>query len=223
MGTIVDARIPVSEFALGETLSEVPEASFESVRIVAPGAGEVLPFLWASAPDFDELQRTMEADPSTEEVTHLVRDGDRVLYHITWRSHVRVLVNMILEEEGSLLEARLRSRVWELRILFPDKDCMSSFYEFCQEHGVDIDIGRVNGLSNVVRHGGTRLSPEQYEALSEALAADYYSVPRGSTLVELSERLDVSHQAVSERLRRGHHALIEATLHDGIVSTEPLS
>lgn len=222
MGTIVDARIPTDQFALGETLQAVPDASFETVRIVAPGSGKVLPFLWASAPDFDRLESAMADDPTTKDVSRLVQDGDRVLYEIEWRSHIRVFVYVIVEEEGTLLDARVRADAWEVQILFPDKDAMSSFYDFCQDHEIDIEISRVNGLDNVISHGGTRLSAEQYEALSEALEADYYSVPRGATLVELSDRLGVSHQAVSERLRRGHEALIESTLHDGMAPSESL-
>lgn len=221
MGTIVDARVPARQFALGDTLDAVPDASFETVRIVAPGAGQVLPFLWASAPDFDRLERAMAADSTATDVTRLVRDGDRVLYQFEWESDIRVFISVILEERGTLVDAQVSSNTWELQIMFPDKDAMSSFYDFCQDHDIDIDIGRVNGLSNVVCHGGTHLSTEQYEALSTALEADYYSVPRGATLVELSDRLGVSHQAVSERLRRGHETLIEASLHDGMAPSEP--
>lgn len=223
MGTIVDARVPTSQFALGETLDRVPEASFETVRIVAPGTGSVLPYLWAVASDFEELEDALESDATTETVERMVRDDERALYRFEWGSHVRSLVNAIHEEDGTLIDGRVGSRSWKLRILFPDKDAMSSFYDFYQHHGIDVDISRVNGLASVVERGGTQLSAEQYEALAEAFASDYYSVPRGTTLVELSDRLGVSHQAVSERLRRGHEAIIESSLHDGIATTRTIS
>lgn len=222
MGTIVDARVPTSQFALGETLTSVPDASFESVRIVAPCNGRVLPYLWATTSEFDDLERALRTDPSTESVTQLVRDDGRALYEFAWDSRVKVLIHAILEEEGTLVDARIGSRTWKLRILFPDKDAMSSLYEFYEQHGIDLHISRVNGLTSVVERGGTQLSAEQYEALAEAFASDYYSVPRETTLVELAERLGVSHQAVSERLRRGHEAIIESSLHDGIATTQTI-
>lgn len=223
MGTIVDARVPTSQFALGETLERVPDASFESVRIVAPGNGSVLPYLWAAASEFDDLEDALAADTSTVEATQLVRDDERALYQFKWASHVRVLINAILEEDGTLVDVRVGARTWKLRILFPDKDAMSSFYDFYQQHDIDVHISRVNGLTSVIERGGTQLSAEQYEALAEAFASDYYSVPRETTLVELAERLGVSHQAVSERLRRGHEAIIESSLHEGIATTQTIS
>jgi predicted DNA binding protein len=221
MGTIVEAQVPASEFALGDTVSSVPSASFEPVRTVTAGTEQPLPFLWATAPEFDRLDEALQADDSTAQVTRLVRDGSHALYEVRWQARVRALVHLIAEQDGALLDASLHEDIWKLRVLFPAKAAMSAFYDTCRNYGLDIDVNRVNGLESVVRHGGTRLSAEQYEALSEALEADYYGVPRGSTLVELSDRLDVSHQAVSERLRRAHQALIESSLHDGLTPDEP--
>jgi predicted DNA binding protein len=221
MGTIVEAQVPASEFALGDTVATVPDASFETVRTVTAGTEQPIPFLWAGAPEFDRLDEGIRADDSTAEVSRLVRDGNRVLYRVRWQARVRALVHFVAAEDGTLMEARLHGNTWKLRLLFPEKAAVSSFYDTCRNYGVAIDVNRVNGLESVVRHGGTRLSAEQYEALSEALEADYYGVPRGSTLVELSDRLDVSHQAVSERLRRAHQSLIESSLHDGLTPDEP--
>ena len=223
MGTIVDARIPTAEFALSEAFGDVPDASLEAVHVVVPRSDCLLPFLWATAPDTDSLDAALEADPSTNEVIRLVKDDGRVLYQIQWDSQVRVFLSMLVEKQGTLLDVQIQSRAWELRILFPDKDTMSAFYDFCQSYGTSVDINRVHDLKNVVQHGGTRLSAAQYEALTEALDSNYYSVPRGTTLVELSDRLGVSHQAVSERLRRGHQALLESNLHDGMASNGSLS
>jgi predicted DNA binding protein len=223
MGTIVDARVPTGQFALAETFEDVPDASLEAVHIVASRADRQLPFFWGTATDLGSLDAALAADDSTKSTTRLVRDEDRVLYRIEWCSAVRMFVYVLVEERGTILDLAVHADAWQFRILFPDKDAMSRFYDFCKDHDVDIDISRVNGLSTVVEHGGTRLSTAQYEALSEALAADYYNVPRGTTLVELSERLGVSHQAVSERLRRGHYALIESTLHDGMAPGVSLS
>ncbi len=45
-----------------------------------------------------------------------------------------------------------------------------------------------------------------------ALEHGYYDVPREASLTDLAERLDVSHQALSERLRRGHGNLVKHAL-----------
>ena len=223
MGTIVDARIPTAQFALSEAFGDVPDASLEAVHVVTPRNDCLLPFLWATAPDTSELDDALEADPTTEKVVQLVQDEGRVLYRVHWCPQVRVFLSTLVERKGTLLDAQIQSHAWQLRILFPNKDAMSSFYDFCQAHGTSVDINRVHDLTSVVKHGGTRLSKAQYEALTEALDSDYYSVPRGTTLVELSDQLGVSHQAVSERLRRGHQALLESNLHDVMVSNCSIS
>jgi hypothetical protein len=45
-----------------------------------------------------------------------------------------------------------------------------------------------------------------------AFNAGYYTVPREITLSDLAGEMDVSHQSLSERLRRGHYTRIEDTL-----------
>lgn len=221
MATIVEAQVQAAEFALGDTVASIPAASFETVRTVSAGTERPIPFLWAAAPNPDRLDEAIREDDSTAAVDRLVRDGNHSLYAVRWRGCVRGLVHLLAEDGGTLLDAQLHDHTWKLRVLFPETAAMSSFYDTCRSYGLDMDVNRVNGLESVVRNGGTRLSAEQYEALSEALEAGYYGVPRDSTLVELSDRLDVSHQAVSERLRRAHQSLIESSLHDGLTPDEP--
>jgi hypothetical protein len=168
MGTIVDARVPTGQFALAETFEDVPDASLEAVHIVASRADRQLPFFWGTATDLRSLDAALAAADSTKSTTRLVRDEDRVLYRIEWCSAVRMFVYVLVEERGTILDLAVHADAWQFRILFPDKDAMSRFYDFCKDHDVDIDISRVNGLSTVVEHGGTRLSTAQYEALSEA-------------------------------------------------------
>jgi len=223
MGTIVEARVPAGQFALVETFDTVADASLQAAHVVATRDDHRLPFFWATGSDLTALDRTLVEDPTTTAVTRLVRNDDRVLYRIRWCPRVRTFVFMVVAEQGTIVDAEGRPEGWRFRILFPNKDAMSNFYDCCQDLDVDIDISRVNGLSGVVKHGGTRLSAAQYEALSEALDSGYYQVPRDTTLVELSDRLDVSHQAVSERLRRGLQSLIESKLHDGMAPSESLS
>ncbi|PSP50724.1 hypothetical protein BRC67_09015 [Halobacteriales archaeon QH_3_68_24] len=60
--------------------------------------------------------------------------------------------------------------------------------------------------------GGVRLTDTQFATLETALESGYYRVPREQTIEELATELDVSHQALSERLRRGHRTLVETVL-----------
>ena len=59
------------------------------------------------------------------------------------------------------------------------------------------------------------LTDSQYRALVLAASRGYYEVPKAVTLAELAEEIGVSHQALSEQLRRGTGALVEDVLSVG--------
>jgi len=52
------------------------------------------------------------------------------------------------------------------------------------------------------------LTPAQEEALRQALAMGYFTVPRGATAADVAEALGISTSAFVERLHRGQHALL---------------
>jgi predicted DNA binding protein len=215
MGTIVDATVPTDQFALPDTFEAMSDVEFESVQVVAHESGQMMPFLWGSTRDLDRLDDALVQDSTTDSVQRLADCDGRRLYRIHWQLDVKVVLQMLVEDHGTLLGATGRNGHWALRVLFPDHQSISSTYEFCKEHGIDLSIRRVNGAGNLIDHGGIDLSEEQYEALTAAFETDYYDVPRGKTLEGLSELLEVSHQALSERLRRGHRNLIANTLCEG--------
>jgi len=62
------------------------------------------------------------------------------------------------------------------------------------------------------------LTDAQFEALATAWERGFYTVPREVELVDIAADLGISHQALSERLRRGIDALIQDTL---MVDDEP--
>ena len=219
MGTIVDASVPTDQFALGETFDAVADAAFETVRVVAHDAGHPMPFLWGEAADRDALYEALVADGSTVDVERLASDDQRDLYRIDWDAAIETVVSLLVEQGGTLLGARGADGRWTLHVLFRDHDAVSTTFDACADAGVDLSIRRVNGVTDSIGNGGVGLSADQHEALRAAFETDYYAVPRGMTLEALAGELDVSHQALSERLRRGHRNLIASTLFD---SPEPV-
>ena len=70
---------------------------------------------------------------------------------------------------------------------------------------------RVYGLSGLeeTQHN---LTEQQYDTLTRAVEQGYYDVPREMNAKELADELDISHQALSERFRRGTKNLVNSTL-----------
>jgi predicted DNA binding protein len=211
MPTVVWGDLPVSEFALQETFETVPDAVFECEQVVENGQEVTMPLVWARAGDPDELDVALESDPSVEEVTKVAELDGEALYRIEWTQRTQLVLQMMLNTHGSILDAYGNSERWRLRIFYPDREKLSETNDFCEEHGLTFDVKRVRDMDSepAGRYG---LTDEQYESLKRAWEAGYFDVPRETGIEELAEELDISHQALSERLRRGHNTLVENML-----------
>lgn len=154
------------------------------------------------------------AVPLPSRISGGLRDQDAVpeqLYRMEWINAVHLLLQMFTNSRASVLDAYGRNDQWHPRILYPDRDLFSRTHEFCEDHRLAFDIRSIWELERQPpgRYG---LTDEQYEALVEAYQRGYFEVPRGITLAELAEELGVSHQALSERVRRGTGTLVDDTL-----------
>ena len=211
MTTIAELELPAEEFALWETLSALPAARFEIVRVVARGQNCAIPYLWAKHDDRSALEDALSADPSVEEATLLEDLDGEYLYRMAWTYPIRVLVHILVEEEATVLNARGGNERWHFRVLFPSRDSLSTTHEFCADADYTIDLKRVYELDST-RHGRFGLTKAQYETLTTALEHGYYDIPRGIDMEGLAAEFDISYQSVSERLRRGHRNFIQNAL-----------
>lgn len=214
MSTIAHLRLPVDEFALRQTLPRVPDVAVEVNRLVAYETPHVMPFLWAIGDSLDEFERALEEDVTVENVTELTEyEGER-FYRMDWTSSIDLLTHTIIHQEGAIVNASGKADAWRLRVLFEDRDALRETETFCQEQGLSLEVEKVYRLTqnSERRYGLFGLTEEQYETLMEALERGYYDVPRGIDARGLADVLSVSHQAVSERLRRGHGNLVSNAL-----------
>lgn len=212
MSTIAEVELAAAEFALGETLAVYPDVDFEVVRIAAHDRDHLMPYIRSSGEELESLTTTLRDDPSVASV-ELVDDlDDERLYRMDWVADIEAVLHMVLEEEATVVEMRGRDDRWYLRVLFPDRESLSTTHEFCTTHGLTITIRNIHDLEESVGRSEFGLTREQYEALVAAAERGYFNVPREATMGDLAEDLGVSQQALSERLRRGHKALINGAL-----------
>ena len=211
MVTSAIVSLDTRDLVLNRTLEQLPDAQFESERIVKSGESSIMPLLWAREVDREQLEAAFEQDPSVDDVDLLEDFDDEYLYRMRWVDHIDILLQMLTNGEATILDAYARSDEWKLRVLYPDRDKFSSTHEFCEEHGMSFEIHAIREMEGqpTGRYG---LTEGQYEALVTASRRGYYDVPQGVTLEELADDLDISHQALSEQLRRGTEALIQDTL-----------
>jgi predicted DNA binding protein len=208
MSTILKASVPADQFALAATFETIPSAEFDAVRLVTHGSDRVVPLLWVMNADPAAAYEAMDEDPTTADVQLVTHRNHDSLFHLHWTARIQFVTHVLVEENGAILRAHGTDDTWTFRILFPDRDAVSSTYDACEEF--DIDIERICHLDDAPSLGGSHLTEEQFVTIRAALNEGYYTVPRGAKLEELAAELGVSHQALSERLRRGHRTLIEA-------------
>lgn len=209
--TIAEFDLPAGEFALSQTISTVDTIEFNIERFVAADPDHVMPYIWITGCSKDDAEATLADDPSVESVQLLSELDGEYLYQMDWIDQIDALVQILVEEEGTVLNARGDGSGWHLRTLFPERDAVSRTYDYCRDNGVSIDFQSIYQLDDG-RQGRFGLTDEQQDVVEIAFKNGYFDVPRGITLTDLADVVGISHQALSERLRRGEKSILENTV-----------
>lgn len=211
MSVVGSFTIPADAFALEEALSEVPEMTVEADRLASHSPNEVFPFLWATGGDFDRFGRALEAD-STVRTAEIAEETDgEVLYRLEWSDAVCDLVHDMIDHHAAIVDATAHADRWDLRLRFADEGMVSSFQRHFEETGHSLEVRQLSHPSEQ-RQSEFGLTAEQHEALVTAVREGYFAIPRATSVEEIGERLGISANAASQRIRRGSETLIRSTL-----------
>lgn len=211
MTVIGEFELPADAFPLSETLAAVPDAAVSLVRVtISP---ELLsPYLWVSASEFDTFNDAAAVDPSVAGLEVLDEFDGVVLCRVSWDLSVVDVAGAFADLDGSVLDTYTTDGGWFLRIQFADRAALRSFRG---ELG-DADVAfRALSLTTSEAEPAVHpygLTPKQTEALLRAWEAGYYEIPRETTLTAVAGAMGISQQALSERLQRGHAALLANTI-----------
>jgi predicted DNA binding protein len=210
MGVILEFSVRPEGFKLGKILHLGPETEVRVEQLV-PVGDKVMPFSWVSG-DTDSFEVRAEEDGMEYSVVLTDEKNDRKLYRLEWEEEDDPLVQAVLDSGGAVLDAEGTHDEWSFRVRFRERERLSDFHEYCIDHGVPIEVKRMYNPIEVSGSSRTGMTQTQVETLVDAYEEGYFDIPRGTTLVELSEGYGVSDQAVSERLRRATAELIEKSL-----------
>lgn len=208
--TVAEVIVSAGDFALYKTFEKLEDVQFEVERMVAQD-DRILPFVWATYDDPEALTQALDDDPTTAGVEVLVDlDGER-LYRMVWVDRIDALVYALIEEKGTVLSASGRNGKWVLRFLFAERESLSRTYDHCANRGLDLEIERVFNIDDG-RQGRFGLTDKQQDMVRQAFEHGYYSIPRETSAQDLANEIGISHQALSERLRRAHESIIANTV-----------
>lgn len=219
MATIFEFEVPTEEFALHDTLAQLPDSDIEIERVVADNPDQITPYVWARAEDFDALEAAFDDDPTVESLRTLSEMTEERSYQMTWTGSIDRLIPLLTNHEGTITHAVGSVEGWRLRVLFPDHDALSEAHDDLREADFSLTIQAVYEEKDErhIQHG---LTETQRDTLVAAFNRGFFEIPRENSLTDLSEQLELSHQALSERLRRATSSLVESTLITGDDQTE---
>jgi predicted DNA binding protein len=203
------------ELLFGE-LADGSKPLLLEVERVVPAGDQVMPYVWVSGQSGESFEDRARERGGVDSVRLLDRAGDRELYRIEWSRDTEQFVSGILDAGGTIIEAR-GSTDWTFRIRFEDRSDLATFRAHCRAHDIDSRLRQVREQAKktaTAREFG--LTDAQREGLTVAFDRGYFEVPREVTLDELAAELDVSPQAVSDRIRRGLKKILTATLNGSI-------
>ncbi|MCU4924551.1 helix-turn-helix domain-containing protein [Halobacteria archaeon AArc-dxtr1] len=208
MTTVVELELPAAHLGLERTFDRVPSFEFQLTGSI----GDSPPLVYASGPDRGAIESAISADDSVDLLASLDdASDDRWLFRLEFGRQLKVFQRIVAEHEGIILDARGQDARWSVELLFHDRAAVSNCHALIGEYDFQAEVTRVSAVNGHLSEH-TPLTKIQYETILKAHELGYFDVPRQVTLEELAAELDVSHQALSERIRRSHAALISAEL-----------
>jgi predicted DNA binding protein len=186
----------------------VPDARVDIESTVATPDSHVLLMVRTDTTRRKSVIDALRADASVTAVEYLTDRSDGWMFRVAWGEQPRRFVRRVLAEDATILSARAQNDKWTLELLLPDRDALTRAYAAIEDCECGTELERIGTYGD----GGGRfdLTDEQREALVAAFEAGYYDIPRDLTAAELADELDISHQALSERFRRGYATLVAA-------------
>jgi predicted DNA binding protein len=195
----------VAEFSLPRTdllLGRVPTdwtGRVEFERVVSPPSTP-LSLLRVSG-DAEAFAASARADAAVESLVELDDSPAGTRYRLSWSADAESVLRPLLRE-ATVVEAAAGER-WRFRFRFAEFDDLTAFRRRVDDADISLELRRLRDESRAEEtEAEARITEVQRRTLTVAVREGYFEVPRSATLSDLAAELDVSKQAVSERLRR---------------------
>ncbi len=201
---------PPDVVVLEATLDRLDGVEFDLKPSLAVEGAGLTSQLHVLTDDVRALETAFDADPSVEGYDRQLSSGDSHLYVVRWAERPPA-IDLLLEHGGTPLQASTSQGSWHVTVMFPDREGLSRTADSCDRIDVRLLLDKLTP-AEISAENPCRMTDVQTETVERALELGYYEIPRGVTLVEIAEEMDVSHQSLSERLRRAHGRIVTQML-----------
>lgn len=211
MATVAEFTVESDVFPLGSVFSSLPGVTVELDRVVPRGTG-VVPYFWVRDADVDDIVAKFADHPGVRDIRVVDEFETEYLMRCEWIADYAGILTGLAESDVVLLEAVGTEDQWSFEVRGDDRTEISDFHRYCKDHDIAITVTALYALTPTANAEGP--TDAQREAIRLAFESGYFDTPRGTTLDELADELDVSQQAVSQRIRRGTRRLVANSLID---------
>lgn len=206
-GTTAQLTLPAEEFAFAPVFECDPDASVKLEPTATDLDDHALVNVMTTDCDRDRLASALRTDSGVTDINCIAARTDGWTYRLRWDGHARQFMQQLATENATLLTAQAQENRWSLHVLTPDRDTLSQIYDTIMDLGYTVECRRITSYD-----GGdsdrSSLTDKQQKTLATAYEAGYYHIPQDITADELADRLNISHQALSERLHRAYEQLV---------------
>jgi predicted DNA binding protein len=204
-------RIEAPALALTETVGDDPSAVVHPVRGVGTDPTGDRHVFSVRSDDFDRFEAGLTSDPTVDTFEQVAEFDGEAIYALRYTDRAVLFSTEVARCNGVVLDMENEGTAWRFRVWLPDRAAAQSLWQFASAEDLAVELVRVNEHGSVLERS-FGLTEAQREAVLTALELGYFDEPRGVTLGELAEELEISEPAASRLVRRGLKRLLSATL-----------
>lgn len=208
------AEFDIDTQAMRAAFQNAPQVDASIIQQTACDSGRLDVVVNVVRGEFNSFETGLETDGTIADWIRFSEDDECRRYRITLTEEGREQATYpCWSENGAVfLDGSRRRDGWRFRIQFPDEESLQRYVSYCEDRTIDfkpIRLSRTDSSTATERFG---LTPTQTQTLVTASECGFFDIPRECTLEELADEWDITHQALSERLRRGMGSLVDSTL-----------
>lgn len=203
MTVVAELQIPASDTLFAETVESAPSIEMTLEQVVKTNGVPI----WFGGVSKRDVEEALEATTGVERYELLKGREEEWLYSLDCEDDAFEILPSIVETGGTVLTATCSDGTWRVKLRYTDRDKVSETIDRLTKNGMQVTLTAIRTISpeDVSEVG---LTEEQLEALELAIEHGYFEIPRQISLQDLSKELDISHQSLSERLRRAQKGML---------------
>jgi len=207
MATIAVFRFPSDTLVLGALFEAHPAATVEIEGVIPTGTA-MTPYFWVDGVSERQVRDSLDSETGVNGVEIVDTFEGRALLRCNCQNGHNKLFDIVAACDVSLLAAEGTADGWTLTFRGNEAGALARFDEASREAGLSLELCDLHDTARPITEDATVLTQPQREALRLAYENGYYETPRETTLAEIAGELDISRQALANRLARGYRSLI---------------